>query len=228
MRYRLFKRRAVHFSAYHKPMPRGQRLVLFIIINILVFFTAFSIILAQLKPIMVKLAIAEVSEVTLYSINSLIEDEITKGTFDYSKLVTLEKDNDGNITALVTNMALVNVLQARISKSVLSTIRSEMVSDLKIPIGNAVGGVIFSGRGPSFVVKVLSVAYVSAKFTNDFSSAGINQTRHKIMLEISVNLNIFVPGTKSVSHTVTDEVEVCETVIVGKVPYVYADMGGGS
>lgn len=210
------------------PMPRGQRLVLFIIIDILVFFTAFSIILAQLKPIMVKLATARVSEAVLYSINSLIDDEISNGTFDYSKLVTLEKDNDGNITALVTNMALVNMLQARIAKNLLSTIRCDTVTDLKIPIGNAVGGVIFSGRGPSFTVKVLSVANINTKFTNDFSSAGINQTRHKIMLDISVDLDIFVTGTKSVHHTVTDEVAVCETVIVGKVPNVYADLGGGS
>lgn len=225
MRYRLFRRKAVHFSAYHMPMPRGQRFVLFIIIDILVFFMAFSIILAQLKPIMVKLATARVSEAVLYSINSLIDDEISKGTFDYSKLVTLEKDNDGNITALVTNMALVNLLQARLSKNLLSTIRSDTVTDLKIPIGNAVGGVIFSGRGPSFTAKVLSVASISTKFTNDFTSAGINQTRHKIMLEISVDLDIFVTGTKSVPHTVTDEVAVCETVIVGKVPNVYADIG---
>lgn len=228
MRYRLLRRRAVRFSTYHRQLPGGQRLAIFIIVNILVFLTAFSIIVAQLRPIMLKLAAAKVSEAILYSINSLIDDEISKGTFDYNKLVTLEKDNDGNITALVTNMALVNMLQARISKNILSTIRNDIVTDLKIPIGNAVGGVIFSGRGPSFVVKVLSVANVSTKFTNDFSSAGINQTRHKIMLDITVGLDIFVSGTKSVPHTVTDEVEVCETVIVGKVPSVYADLGGGS
>jgi sporulation protein YunB len=103
-----------------------------------------------------------------------------------------------------------------------------MVTDIKIPIGNAVGGVIFTGRGPSFTVKILSVASVQTRFTNSFENAGINQTRHKIMLEVSAVINLYVPGTRETTTTVTTLVEVAETVIVGQVPNVYADMGDGN
>jgi len=229
MLYRRMRRRKIHFSTYHnyKPLPRAHRIVIFLTIDILVAAAVLSVILVQLRPIMLKLATAKVSEAVLYNINSVIDEEISKGTFDYTKLVTLEKDQSGNITALTTNMALINLLQARLSKNVLASVQNESVTDLKIPIGNAIGGVLFSGRGPTFIVKILSVANVHTKFTNDFSSAGINQTRHKIMLQISVELDVYVPGTKAAPTTVQTEVEVCETVIVGKVPNMYADINSG-
>jgi sporulation protein YunB len=175
-----------------------------------------------------KLGTAKASNAVLLTINSVVENEITKGTFDYGKLVKMEKDDAGNITALETNMALVNTLQSRLAKEVLTRVESEMVNEMRIPIGNAVGGVIFSGRGPSFEVKILSVQNVRTKFENDFSDAGVNQTRHKVMLDISVDIDVFIPGTKTTPTTVTSQVEVCETVIVGKVPNVYANIGGSS
>ena len=225
MRYRRPHQRLMYRSYYHKPLPRAQRIVIFLIFDILMLFTALSIILMQFRPIILKLATARASQTVLDTINTVIDDEISSGTFDYSQLVTLDKDESGNITALVTNMALINLLQAKISKNVLESVQNETVTDIKIPIGNAVGGIIFSGRGPSFDVKILSVANCKTKFSNDFSAAGINQTRHKIMLDVSVDIDVFVPGTKAETTTVTSQMEVCETVIVGKVPNVYADIG---
>jgi sporulation protein YunB len=213
---------------YHRPLPRSQRIVVFLIIVMLLLFSALSIILIQLRPMITKLGTAKATNAVLGAINGVVDDEINRGTIDYSRMITLEKDEAGNISALETNMALVNTLQTRLAKEVLAKVQSEMVNDMRIPIGNAVGGILFSGRGPSFVVKIVSVQNVRTKFSNDFSDAGVNQTRHKIMLDISVDIDIFVPGTKTTPTTVTTEVEVCETVIVGKVPNVYANIGGST
>lgn len=207
-----------------KPLSRGQRIILIFILILALIFTIVSFTLMQLRPLVEKLANTVVTDVVLLSINNVIEEEITKGAFDYTSLVTLEKDGDGNITALVTNMAMINTLQTRISNGVYQKVEDQIVSDLKFPIGNAVGGVIFSGRGPSITVKVLSIANVNTNISNSFTSAGINQTRHKINLDISADIDILVPGYTSKTVTVETQVVVAETVIVGTVPNVYADM----
>lgn len=211
---------------YFKPMPRWQRIVIYFFVSALMIFAAVSIVLYQLRPIMVKLAVSEVNEVVMKDINDVISEEISSGSIVYSNLIKLEKDINGNITALETNMPMINLLQAQISKGVVSRIENAIISDLEIPIGNAIGGELFSGRGPSFIVKILSVTSVHTSFSNSFSEAGINQTRHKIMLDISVDVDVFVPGTKRTTTVITTQVEVAETIIVGKVPNVYADIGG--
>ena len=213
---------------YFRPMPRGKRsFLVFLIITTVFLIVGYSMIL-RIRPIMLSLATSEVYEVVMNDINDVIDDEITNGSISYDNLITLEKDYSGNITALETNMPMINLLQARISKNVVSSVENSNVSDIKIPIGNAIGGVFFTGRGPSFVVKILSVTSVQTQFINSFSEAGINQTRHKIMLEISANIDIYVPGSRETTTTVTTQVEVAETVIVGEVPDFYADIGEGN
>lgn len=220
--------RNISFRTYSKPLPRIQRLILFLLACLMIMAAAFLVVMIQFIPIMQKLAAAKVTDVVMYSINAVIDDEISKGTFDYNQIVSFEKDDDGTISALVTNMALVNRLQSGISMKIVDAVENQIVTDMRIPIGNAVGGVLFSGRGPSIPVKVLSVANAQTKFSHEFSEAGINQTRHKIMIDISVDIDMFIPGTKPTQTNVTTQVEVCETIIVGRVPNVYADFGNES
>ncbi|WP_242941141.1 sporulation protein YunB [Sporobacter termitidis] len=196
-----------------------------IVVDLLILAGVLSIILMQLRPIVLKLAQAQVNSEVLKIVNNVIETEISKGTFDYSTLVKLEKDSSGNIAALEMNMPIVNLLQSRISKSVLESIQNQMVSEMHIPIGNAVGGVLFSGRGPAIDVRILSAQNIKTQFISETIPAGINQTRHKITLEVSVDISVFAPGTKAVTTTTTTDVEVSDTVIVGKVPNVYANIG---
>ena len=212
-------------NMYFKPIPRQKRtFLIFLIFAVALSIVCYSMLL-RIRPVMLTLATSEVYEVVMNDINDVIHEEITNGAISYDNLITLEKDYSGNITALETNMPMINLLQASISKSVVSRVENSIVSDIKIPIGNAVGGVVFTGRGPSFVVKILSVTSVQTRFINSFSEAGINQTRHKIMLEVSANIDIYVPGTRETTTTVSTLVEVAETVIVGEVPDFYADIG---
>ncbi|UOO37064.1 sporulation protein YunB [Oscillospiraceae bacterium CM] len=226
MFYRRAKRKQLRLNFYFKPMSRAERLFIFLLVNFLVLTAALSIIFLQLRPLMQKTACAIVGDRILEEINDVVDQEISDGAFDYSQLVTLEKGDNGDVTALVTNMALMNTLKARLTKGIINAVSSQSMTDLKIPIGNAIGGVIFSGRGPKFTVKIMSVAAVHVDFINNFSAAGINQTRHQILLDVSIGVTLFVPGSAPVDKTVTTQLVVCETVIVGSVPNVYADFSG--
>jgi len=176
------------------------------------------------RPVIAVLARSEAREFIIRSVNDAISSEIESGNLEYSRLVTLETDHGGNITALVTNAAMINVLQTRISNNVVDNVENVVDANMAIPIGNAIGGMIFAGRGPRVPVRIQSVTNVETRFTNEFSSAGINQTRHVIMLEIFVEIYIIIPGDRQ-RASVTTEVAIAETVIVGTVPNVYADIG---
>jgi sporulation protein YunB len=216
-----FRRRRTRFFRSFAVLPRGQRAALALIALGLLALITGSAILTRAKPIVAILAKAEARDFVLRAVNGVIEDEAENGSLDYERLVTLDKDDAGNVTALVTNMALINTLQARISSNVAKNVLNVVDADLSIPLGNVFGGMLFPGRGPNIPVRIQSVTDVSSRFVNEFSAEGINQTRHKIMLEIAVDIDILVPG----GHTkaaVTTQVAIAETIIVGAVPNVYA------
>jgi putative Mn2+ efflux pump MntP len=83
-----------------------------------------------------------------------------------------------------------------------------LTTDIEVPVGNAIGGMLLSGLGPKFKIKILSVADVETCFTDSFSEAGNNQTRHKIYLNITVSVDILVPGYKARTLEVSNQVAV--------------------
>lgn len=209
-------------------MSRLKRLLprLRVIIPILLIFTLLLSIwaLARLTPLVVELAIANATDVITVTVNEVISEKVMDGNILYSDLVSLEKDTDGSITALVTNMAGINYLQAEITTAIIRRFQESDVTRVAIPIGNLVGGTLFSGRGPAISVDILSVTNVNTEFRNEFSSAGINQTRHRIVMDVDVTLGILLAGYADRKESIDTEITIAETVIVGSVPGTYANM----
>jgi len=149
-----------------------------------------------------------------------VEEAIQRGDINYEAFVTFEKDATGRVTALRSNVAEVNRMQSAISEEILRRLSEVSTSELRIPIGTLTGSALLSGRGPYITVRMQAVGSASAVFRNEFSAAGINQTRHQILLEVDVYMSILLPGIRT-STTVANEIAVAETVIVGSVPESY-------
>ena len=211
-------------SQRRPPLRRGQRVFIKLLFILFVFLTALSITLIRARPIIIEVAKAEAHDSVLEIMNDAISGEVNSGEMDYNKLVALQKDNKGNITALVTNMALINTLQAKISNTVIDNVAGLFDTRLSVPVGNIFGGILFSGRGPGIPVKIQSITQVTSEFSNSFTDAGVNQTRHKIMLTVSAQIGLLVPGC-SATEEVSTQVAVAETVIVGAVPNIFANAG---
>ena len=81
------------------------------------------------------------------------------------------------------------------------------------------------GKGPVIPVRILSIRNSDAVFASDFSQAGINQTLHRLNMQVSIDVAVLVLGQAS-SFTVNSEVVVAETVIVGEVPDTFLQTGG--
>lgn len=200
---------------------RRLGMILVIIGIILLAFT--TLVVFKLRPLLSQVAVSNSGDIVTKMINDSVTEIMGLEHIGYDDLVTLKKDSNGDVTALVTNMAKINKLQAEISNRILEKLYENETQLVEIPLGNVIGGVVFSGRGPKIPVEVLSLTSVITKFKDDFDAAGINQTRHQIMLDICVELDILLPGiTETVE--VHDEIVIAETVIVGEVPGAYAGM----
>ena len=174
----------------------------------------------QMRSLLSGLAVTRVSNTVTGIVSEAVYGAIETGELQYDSLVSLEKDNEGQITAVHSNMAAFNHLQAEILSTVLERVDEVDADDLSIPIGSLTGSAILAGRGPAIHVRMESVGSSQANFHNEFTSAGINQTKHQIVLTVDVSASILLPGFHTATE-VSNSFIVAETVIVGAVPENY-------
>lgn len=158
-------------------------------------------------------------------INDAIDRQIETGNIQYDRMVYFEKDINGRITALKTNMSEVNRLKTDVINIINDDILALDTTDLGIPFGSIFLPEFLSGRGPQIPVNILSIRNSEATFSSSFSQAGINQTLHQLIMEISVDVTVLVLGQTN-SFTVSSQVVVAQTIIVGNVPDTYFQNGG--
>ena len=176
------------------------------------------------QPILA-LAQTQITNTTSDMINDAISNQMSNTDVQFDRIVYFEKDLDGRITALKTNISEVN----RLKTQTLDIINDEILlldpSDLGIPLGSLFLPEILSGRGPSLPVEIISIRNSDAFFTSTFSQAGINQTLHQINMSVVVDVVVLVLGHTE-SFTVGSEMVVSETIIVGEVPDTFFQTGG--
>lgn len=196
-------------------------LLVLVFIGIVLFFSFRS----RYRDIIQNLAETQVKNTTSDLTNDAIAKQIAEGVIQYDRIVFFEKDLNGRITALKTNMSEVNRLKTDILNIINDEILALDTSDIGIPLGNFFLPEILSGKGPVIPVHVLSIRNSDANFTSNFVQAGINQTLHQLAMLVSVDVAVLVLGQTD-TFTVTSEVVVAETVIVGNVPNTFLQTGG--
>ena len=191
----------------------------------MILLAAFGALRSKYRTVIEELAQTQVKNTTSDLTNDAIAKQIADGKIQYDRIVYFEKDLDGKITALKTNMTEVN----RLKTDILNIINDEILaldnSDLGIPLGSLFLPEFLSGKGPAIPVHILSIRNSDATFVSNFSQAGINQTLHQVTMEVSVDVAVLVLGRTS-AFTMTSEVVVAETVIVGQVPETFLQTGG--
>ena len=171
------------------------------------------------------LAETQVRNATSDLINDANDKQVENHNILYDRIVYFEKDLDGRITALKTNMSEVNRLKTDILNLVNDEILALDTTDLGIPLGSLILPEVLAGRGPNIPVRILSIRNSDASFTSNFTEAGINQTLQQLNMEISVDVAVLVLGDTNY-FTVSSQVIVAETIIVGQVPDTFLQTGG--
>ena len=207
-------------------MGRKIRRFLHLLLAILVAVClGFLMLRSRYRDVIRDLAETQVKNTTSDLTNDAIAKQIAEGVIQYDRIVYFEKDLDGRITALKTNMSEVNRLKTDILNLINDEILALDTSDIGIPLGSLFLPELFSGKGPAIPVRILSIRNSDATFASKFSQAGINQTLHQLTMVVSVDVAVLVLGQTS-SFTLSSEGVVAETVIVGDVPSTFLQTGG--
>lgn len=180
---------------------------------------------ARLRPAAMELARTQVTNATSATINSAVADELERGTIRYDRIITCEKDRNGRICALKTNLSEVNRLKTGILGRINREILTQDTRSLSIRLGSLLLPAFFGGKGPRIPVQIQSIRRSDAAFRSRFTEAGINQTCQQLTMDIRVDVTVLVLG-KTESFPVTTQIVVAETVLVGDVPDTFIQTGG--
>ena len=201
------------------------RIFRFICLLIVICVVIFAIFRIRYRDVIKTLSQTQVRNSTSDLINDAIDRQIETGNIQYDRIVYFEKDLEGRITALKTNMSEVNRLKTDILNIINDEILALDTSDIGIPLGNLFIPEFLSGRGPLIPVSIISIRNSDAAFESRFTEAGINQTLQQITMTVSVDVVILVLGSTQ-QFTVSSQVVVAETIIVGQVPDTFFQTGG--
>ena len=171
----------------------------------------------RLEPAIEDMASAQVADEASDRIAEAITAQMERDGVCYDSVVALEKDAQGRLLALRTDMNRLNRLRNETLSIINARITDGGESELGVPLGSVFLPALFSGKGPRLPVRVLTVSNCDAEFYSSFEEAGINQTLHRITMQVSMNITLLTPaGTQQVR--VDSGVVVAETILIGQVP----------
>ena len=202
-----------------------RKIIRFFLLLVIVTFALLMVFRIRYHDAIRELSETQVRNSTSDLINDAISRQIASGNIRYERIVYFEKDLEGKITALKTNMTEVNRLKTDILNLINDEILALDTTDMAIPVGSLIFPEFFSGRGPGIPIQILSIRNSDGSFKSYFSEAGINQTLQQLTMDVSVDVSVLVLG-KTESFTVSSQVVVAETIIVGQVPNTYLQTGG--
>jgi len=196
--------------------------VISILAIISVLIGSFIYIDNSLTPTIKVLAETKAEELANRSINKSVA-EIIKDEVNYSDLMNTKVDNEGKITMIESNTVMMNKVASDVALRIQEELKQVKTTTSYIPIGTALGSPILAKYGPQLKVSIEPIGTVYVNFKTDFEDAGINQTRHRIYLEVNTKVKVVIPLTTDTKE-VKAEIPICETVIVGDVPNSYINI----
>jgi len=198
-------------------------IITFILIFIVsVFIGSFIYVDNNLRPTITVLAETKAMELANRSINKAVGD-IVKDKINYSDLIYTKLDSQGKISMIQSNTVLMNQVASDVALEIQNELKQVKTTTSYIPIGTALKSPILAKYGPQLKVSIQPIGTVSVDFKTSFESAGINQTRHTIYLEVKTQVKVVIPLTTSTKE-VKAQIPICETIIVGDVPESYVNV----
>ncbi len=177
-------------------------------------YVAFTI---QLMPVLQTTAVYRAKVVAADVVNTAVGKVLEQDDVTYDRIMSFEKDSSGSITAVKADTLQINRIRTDVVKEVIAEINAIPPSELGIPLGTVIGGGLFSGRGPVIHIRLYPVGNVTAEISSEFTSAGINQTRQQINLDVHTDIAVVIPGY-SIGTGVDSNFSIAESIIVGNVP----------
>ncbi len=173
----------------------------------------------NIVPTVMGSAVAEVRAICTNSVN-LAVTTVVGGGLKYDDLFTVVKDSDGDVSMVQANSPEINLISREIANLAQANLDALGSQEISVPAGTFTGLALLMGMGPEVTISVIPIGSALCDFVSYFTSAGINQTLHKIYINVYAVISIVTPIDEP-TITVTAEVLVAENLIVGDVPQFY-------
>lgn len=205
-----------------KNIKRKQKIAKIFIIIVIAFSTV-KIVLDAILPIFDELCKDKAKSIATIISNNEVTNVMKEHTYD--ELFTIEKDNDGNITMIKSNIIPINEIISDVAVKIQNSINEMGRENIRIAIGSFTGSKLLAGRGPGVPIRISSIGNVTTDLRSEFSAQGINQTLHRVYLQVDCEVSILTPYN-TISEKVSNQVLLIENVIVGKIPNTYYNLDG--
>lgn len=209
--------------SYKRNTNKQKKKIQKILITLFAILLIIKLLFDYINPMFEDMCITKAKAVAIQIINKKTQDSIDK--IDYNDLVTIIKDNNGNITMVKANAFSINRISVEITTDIQDTLQNESQTQILIPLGSISGNEVLSNLGPKIPIQINPTGVVTTEFRSEFEAAGINQTLHRIYLYTVCRINIITPY-RILSNEVSSEVIVAESIIVGPVPDSYYNLEG--
>lgn len=198
-------------------------IVCFSVIIVTLFVACIGYVDKKIQPTLSTISSNKANQETVSILNDAINGFLTDSNMGYSNYVSILYDEKGSIASIETLTKNVNLTQSELSKRINDDLQTKLNKVIDVPLGTVSGMYIFSGRGPNLKIKIIPKGNVKTNLKSEFTPAGINQTRHRILIDITVQLLIVMPSKSEIAEISIDYV-LAETIIVGDVPENYINM----
>ena len=185
-----------------------------------------NVVVLQLRiaPMIRRIAENQVVNAASDAIYRAVTRQLQSGSVEYSRIVGLEKDVSGRISALTTDMEQI----AKLKSEVLALLDEEIAAmdddEISVPVGSLLFPTFFAGRGFRLPVRVIALNSTNADFYSSITTLGINQSVQQIRITFTVSLSFLTPA--GISDTdVTSDVLAAQTILLGDVPESYIYLG---
>jgi sporulation protein YunB len=210
----------------HRKMRLSRKFLRWTVIVVLLLTAAFLVLQNNISQVILDRAYANAYSLAVKVINSAVADVMRTGV-TYEDLITIHMSDQGQVTMLQANTIRMNELATSVALQAQEKLQDASNQIIQIPLGAALGINFLAGSGPNISVKILPVGAVSTQFITEFESAGINQSRHKILLSAKTTVRMVIPtGSKQVE--MVSSIPIAESIIVGAVPDTFVDVNDKS
>ena len=194
-----------------------------IIIILIIAFSTVKIVLDAVYPIFDTLCEAKAKSIATIVSNEQATNVMREHTYD--ELFTIEKDNNGNITMIKSNVYAINEIISDVAVKIQNEIEKRGREDIEIALGSFTGFKLLAGKGPGVPIRISSIGNVETDIRSEFTAKGINQTLHRIYLQVECEISILTPY-EDITQKIANQVLIAENVIVGKIPSTYYNLEG--
>lgn len=172
----------------------------------------------NVNPMIVTISNERIRALTTDAVSTAVLDVMSENSS--VEYLNITRDDKQNIKSVDMDTAAINDLAQKITLTAQKRINEIGKDGIKIPVGSLSGVTLFTGLGPDINIKIYLVGSTQTQIISLFSSAGINQTLHRLYINISGSVAVAVPGLPSTIKTST-QVLMSEMIIVGEVPPTY-------